>query len=285
MEVNNKNAVKSAKKWFEKMGVVFIDTTSSLRHCICIRLNSDTEEVKFVNPICMEMNENHLLQYKAIAESMGFCGKKIMKAVIDAVKDLNETDQSITHAVLTCCYVKTYNSTDFVEYFMKWIRAVLDSHHIKLGKKLSHKTARNIWWSLGGYRGVKALCINGITATVSEFERIRNLEESFEEETPIKIENPEASVEYNPCLTCTSCKVDKDGMRICNDTYVRVPDDLTTKEIEELYPKVFISPYGHLSSKYVIFNIGHCEYYTSRIGSKTSDVEDVIHEAIATVNS
>lgn len=267
-EANQKELVK-AVKYAEKLGFI---TADHPRHQPSVKIVTGSD-IKIVTPIHFEIGADRLVDMYHQVKTLGLTGRICFKALVDAWKLLTTSQAD---DLRNCCWVSTYSATDLLGFFYGWCVNQIEAQHIQISSQVSRSTARNLWYSLGGYKGLKAFFADGLEVTLAEFRRIRRLEEKFDVAKDIIIENPslkgvETYTNYNPCLTCKNCKVDRYGCRICKNYLVDIPEDMTVKEINRIYPSAAIYDYGKLKSKYIFHNLGDCQYRRERIGCKTKN--------------
>jgi len=285
---NDRKVIKNAKKYMTKLGVSF---DSSHRHHLTISINDSCESIDIITPVNFAMSEKTLVKVANRIDSIGWCGRQIAKALVGAINGLCEDDIS---SLRTLCFIKQYKACDVISYFVDWFFALMEANKISINKNhLGIKSCRNLWFLLGGYRGLKATFTTGLQEVIDELRRIRNLEERFDISDIITIDNPDLMcgeiatelsklnltpvnqvVENHLCLTCRHCKTDKYGDRICREGYINIPEELTVEEVNKLYPSASTLNYGKLQSKYIFFTMDECDYYHSRIGCRTKKPEN-----------
>lgn len=226
--------------------------------------------IKVITPIWFEIGEDKLLDMYYQIKTLGISGRICLKGLIKSFGDLTRSQGD---DIRNCCWVSSYTATDFLSYFYSWIVSSIEKQRISISTNISKATTRNLWYSLGGYRGIRTFCADAFEATLTEFRRIRTLEEKAEKASIISIENPvlkdiDAITEYNPCLTCKNCKIDAYGCRVCKRYLIEIPEDITVREVNKMYPSAAIIDCGKLHSKFIMRNPGTCQYYRERIGSK-----------------
>lgn len=242
-----------------------------------------------VTPMFFEVGEDRLIDTYHKFKSLGFCGSRILKALVHAFYDLTITE---IDDIRYCCWVKNYNAVDMIQFFYNWCINQIEVQKIKIGSIFTKKAARNLWYSFGGYRGLKAFFVDGLEATLTEFKRIRQVEENLEMAKEIVVNNPDIPdsinsrsiildsisekrikpvtdyVGYHPCMTCSRCKVDRYGLRTCKLCYINIPEDMTVKTVNMIYPEAHINDCGKLKSAFIMHNPGECKYQQERIGCK-----------------
>lgn len=266
--------VKKAVKFAKKVGFM-VDTYP--RHTPGFKIISAYDKSRVISPIWFEIGEDKLVDIYHQIKTLGLSGKICLKALVDS---WNELTKSQGDDLRNCCWVSSYSATDLLTFFYGWIISQLEKQRIQISSNISKNTTRNLWFSLGGYRGLKAFFVDGLEATLTEFRRIRQLEEKLETSSPITIDNPgikKASeyTEYNPCLTCTKCRVDRYGCRKCSYCMVDIPENMTVREVNEIYPDAVINDCGKLRSQFIMHNPGSCQYRHERIGCKTRKTSSV----------
>lgn len=266
------------KKYIEKFGITFDEMP---RYGISINLRPNNTKFKVETPTHFVMNDKMLGKIVRVIKSSGFCGEKVLKALVDAVKELDEND---ANDLKWSCWVKTQTPKEIIKYFIEYLKLTVETQGAKF--EISKPGMAHLWWNFGGYKGLKLMFKECIYVTLDEFRRIRTLEEEKGIALPIPIENPdifkdmtwltvEKSValrqpEFNPCMTCTGCKVDKYGCRKCSRAYIPIPEEYTVGVVNKVYPTTSMRNFGNLKSDYIFHNVGECKFYRSRITGESA---------------
>lgn len=243
----------------------------------------DAATFEAVNPLCFKMSESTLAVLYVKIESLGFFGKRVIKALCDSIK---ESPQNIIDNLRFNYWSKIYTPKNILQYFVDYLYTVIEKNGVYCQRgKLNIALMRNLWFSFGGYRGLKALFKEVIVETNSEFARLKSLEEKFVEAMydnggllpatmnltdlkPNKIYTE--NVVKNPCITCKYSRVDMKGYRHCTRYTMAVPDYLTAGEIVKLYPKSSIKlKHGMLMTDVIAIPMKNCENKKSRIAMTT----------------
>lgn len=240
-----------------------------------------------ITPITFGVSEDDLINLANRVNSLGWCGRRVIKAMVDAVNELDDVDRN---SLRTRCFIRQYDSIGILKYLSASIFNMIEAQGVKITKNhLTIKSARNLWLSFGGYRGLKEMFTECICETIDEIRRIQRLEKKLNSDNIIDVDNP-TSIDYiggfrrlsfRPmcyekfkCLTCCHCKVDKFGARICKRGYVEVPERLTVEEVNKVYPSVVMLESGELCSRYIMYPVGECDMYKSRIGYGVKDQQE-----------
>lgn len=264
-------------KYMAKLGVIFDEMP---RKGISFEVKSEGK-FRIVTPTHFVVPERMLEKMTLLVKSSGFFGRRLFKALIDAVAELDEND---ANDLKWGCWVKTQKPREIIRYFINYIQLLVEAQGAEF--EISKAGCYKLWTAFGGYRGLKLVFKQGLYTTLDEFRRVRVLEEKMGIATPIPIENPdifkdmtwlqvEKSVaiknpEFNPCMTCKGCKVDSYGCRKCSYAYVPVPEEITVGVVNQIYPTTNMRNFGNLKSDYVFHNVGECKYYRSRITGKSA---------------
>lgn len=289
---------KTAQKQLEKLGVHF-DYMPRYRFTLTVK--EDAVGVIINTPMHFCITPEKLSEITEKISSLGFCGRVLCSALIDAINELEQDEQD---DLRNTCWVSSYTPGDMVKYFVELVFANLEQNNIAVSRNnFSKGSARNMWWSLGGYRGLKAFFTDMAVRTIHEFRRIRCVEEKIDTAKTIPINNPDLDIdsefqvmlmepekelrpvekyaEFNPCLTCSRCKVDKYGDRMCKDYYIHIPEKYTVADVNRMYPTASVVGYGRLASRYICHNVRTCQYRRERIGIKVrKDITEEDHSAV-----
>ena len=258
-----KEITKKAIKYAKSVGIAIEEQKKSNNpHHVSIILTNGNN-IDFVNPVHFAVGTDRFIRIYETARSFGFAGKQTIKALVDS---FNELDDQYKTELMACCWTSV-QPADVIKMFYDHAIAQIDANRIDIGHEINRKSIRNLWWSLGHYRGLKAFFTDQWEYVLTELRRIRNIEEKTGTAPVIPI-TPIA--EFNPCITCKNCKVDSYGMRMCKICTMEIPENLTVKEVNELYPSVKMVD-GELSTVYIIKNEKDCEYYRSRIGKELKE--------------
>ena len=267
-EANQKELAK-AVKYAEKLGFI---TADHPRHQPSFKITTGSD-IKVITPIHFEIGADRLVDMYRQVKTLGLTGRICLKALVDAWSALTKSQAD---DLRNCCWVSSYSATDLLTFFYSWCINQIEKQQIQISSQISKSTARNLWYSLGGYKGLKTFFADGLEITLTEFRRIRRLEEKLEVAKDIIIDNPELKgveiyTEFNPCLTCKNCKVDKYGCRICKNYLIDIPETMTVKEVNKIYPSAAVINCGKLKSQFVFHNLGDCQYRKERIGCKSKN--------------
>lgn len=294
MTIKNQNRTKElekAKTFVKKMGFIFDEHP---RYLPAIKL-TEGSDFKVVKPIFFEIGEDKLIEITQNIKSLGLCAPIVLKAIVKAYSNLTQAESDDFR---NCCWVTSYTPSEFLEFIYNWTVAQLEVQKISIGTNVTKKTMRNIWFSLGGYRGIKKFIEDGYTVALHEFRRVRSIEEKIEKAEEVLLRTPAATseqlveakcvlldsvttsidgitlkkahtyAEFNPCMTCAHSKIDRYGARTCKACWLHIDPTMTVGEVNKLYPSASIKGYGVLRSKYVLSNVHRCSYYKERIGCK-----------------
>ncbi len=263
-----KNDIEKAISFMEKLGITF---NTHPRHNFTIMVD-DTTDHGFVSPLFVKMSSDSLLDVSSRIRSLGFCGKRVVKALITAIASLEDEE---INDLMNNFYIKSYSPKQIVDHFVDTFIAYCIKANVRVSKNtIEHKFMRNVWFSFGRTLGLAYTFIEVLKQEISYFRDCRNVEEVLGIAPVIEIQNPKVS----KCSTCKHCAIDKhSGLKICKECYVDIPSTYTAKEIAEKYPSV-ISDQGHLCSKYIIHNIGTCGFYKSRIGAAAIHNKNIVND-------
>lgn len=288
----NKLNVASAQKQLEKLGIQFNNIP---RYKFTLTIKDDVAGVIIDTPMHFCINPTKLTEIAEKILSLGFCGKVLVESLVDAINELEQDEQD---DLRNTCWVSSYTPTDMVKYFVDLVFINLEQNNIAVSRNnFSKGSARNMWWSLGGYRGLKAFFTDMAVRTIHEFRRIRHVEEKIDMAKVIPINNPDLDIdsafqvmlmgpeaelrpvekyaEFNPCLTCSRCKIDRYGDRKCKDYYIHIPEEYTVADVNRMYPTASVVGYDKLASRFIFHNVRTCQYRHERIGSKVrKDTKD-----------
>lgn len=287
----NHNAAATAQKQFKKLGIHF-DYMPRYRFTLTIK--EDAVGVIVNTPMHYYITPVKLVEIAEKISSLGFCGKVLVQSLVDAINELEQEEQD---DLRNTCWVSSYTPGDMVKYFVDLVYISLEQNNIAVSRNnFSKGSARNMWWSLGGYRGLKAFFTDMAVRTIHEFRRIRRVEEKIDMAKVIPISNPdletdsafqvilmeaekelrpvEKYAEFNPCITCSRCKVDRYGDRKCRDCYIHIPEKYTVADVNRMYPEASVIGYGRLASRYICHNVRTCQYRRERIGIKIKEEKD-----------
>ena len=243
---------------------------------------SDIETIKVETPLRYKISEENLTLLYLKIESLGFCGKSTIKALVGAIK---ESPQEVIDNFRFNYWSKQEDTaSNIIKYFVDYFYTIAEKHSVYFKRgSLNIKMMRNLWFSFGGYRGLKALFKECIVETNNEFLRISALEEKFREAAentsnelllPALMRRPELKpqkvytedITKNPCITCKHCRVDRNGFRHCNRYLLPVSGYLTANEIAKLYPAGSIKLKGStLMSDVIAEPVKKCDHKKSRI--------------------
>ena len=269
------------EKELVRIGIKVNDKTARYINIII----DDTTTFKVETAISFKMSYNNLVLVYAKIASLGFFGKRVIKALLDAVE---ETSTTIIDKLRFNYWIEnTHKPEEFIEYFMEYFYAIIEKHsvHVQRGK-LNPQLMRNLWFSFGGYRGMKTIFKDCIKAVDDEFSRISNLENKYMEACIAAQQMLPATkfgdfrvkkiyvddLEKNPCITCRHCRVDRHGYRHCNKCMISIPDYLTAQEIAMMYPSGSVKLRGNtLKSDVIAVPIKTCDYRVSRVAYSTWD--------------
>ncbi len=295
MTIKNKRSVKMLKKAKAYAKAVGFILDESPRHVPAIKVVPGNDLV-ILTPIFFEVGEDRLVEIYQKVSSLGFTGKQILRALLKSYKLLTQSAQD---QFRTICFSNKFGPRDILKYLYDWVTNQLEAQRINIGPELTNRSTRNIWYSLGGYRGLVAFFIDALVATLYEFERVAKIEAKLDEyketihTTTSSIEKVEAEymlsststslkhaskyTEFNPCMTCKNCKVDKYGIRICKACMIFIDETLTVGQVNKMYPKAVINDYGKLRSSYIMENVHDCSFYNERIGCKLAPKRKPMH--------
>ena len=301
MTIKNSSRMKElekAKAFAKAVGFIFDE---SPRHTPAIKLVQG-DEAKIITPIFFEVGEDKLIDIYNKLKSLGLSGKIVLKALI---KSYNNLTQAEGDDFRNCCFVNSYGPEEFLHFVYDWCVCQLEVQKISIGASITKNSTRNMWFSLGRYRGLKAFFEEALTVTLYEFRRVKSIEEKMDKAKEQLYYNSNASnlekleaqyvllqestemldggivlkkahgyVEFNPCMTCANCRVDRYGVRKCKECTIHIDPNLTVGEVNKIYPKAVINNYGVLRSEYIMSNVHRCSYYSERIGSKIKTVKN-----------
>jgi hypothetical protein len=301
MTIKNSSRMKElekAKAFAKAVGFIFDE---SPRHTPAIKLVQG-DEAKIITPIFFEVGEDKLIDIYNKLKSLGLSGKIVLKALI---KSYNNLTQAEGDDFRNCCFVDSYGPKEFLRFVYDWCVCQLEVQKISIGASITKNSTRNMWFSLGRYRGLKAFFEEALTVTLYEFRRVKSIEEKLDSAKEQLYYNTNASnlekleaqyvllqestemldggivlkkahdyVEFNPCMTCAKCRVDRYGVRKCKECMIHIDPNMTVGEVNKIYPRAVINNYGVLRSEYIMSNVHRCSYYTERIGSKIKTVKN-----------
>ena len=271
------------EKELTRIGIKVNDRTARYINIII----DDASVFKADTAISYRMSYNNLVLVYAKIASLGFFGKRVIKALLDAVE---ETPTEIIDKLRFNYWIEnTHGPEEIIEYFVEYFYTMMDKHHVYNQRgKLNPQLMRNIWFSFGGYRGIKAIFKECIKETDNEFSRISHLENKYMEACIAAQQLLPATkfgsfairkiyvddMEKNPCITCRHCRVDRHGFRHCNVCMISIPDYLTAQEISIMYPSGSIKLKGNtLKSDVIAIPIKTCNHRKSRVAYTTWDYE------------
>lgn len=284
MTINTKEAkdkeLKKAKKFAKSVGFALCDRPT---HTPGIKLTTG-DNINIKSPIFFEIGEDKFIEIYKKIKDLGIFGKLVLRAIVKSYDNLTQLESNDFRSV---CFVKSYNSVDMLQFMYDWCTNQFNEQRINIGVSITKKSVRNIWYSLGGYLGMKSFFTQCLTVTLYEFRRIKLAEENMESidgtssvDNVQGLKDPKRYVEFNPCITCKYCKSDSYGVRLCKKCFIDIDENLTVEEVNKIYPSASIDNYGNLHSQYIMSNVHECEYYHERIGSKIKAVKPIIKETI-----
>lgn len=247
---------------------------------VSVIINDKYTKGKVLSPISIGMSTNDLIDIVAKVKSLGWCGKRVIKSMVDAINELNDDDRNALH---TRCFIRQYNSISIVRYFIELLLNMIEVQGVVINRHhLTINTVRNLWWSFGGYKGLKKLFTDCLLETVGELRRIKQLEDKLNNDKTLANITKSIAIawywdkfkdlslkpikhEKSQCTTCSHCKI-KNGYRYCKRGYINIPKDMTVEEINRLYPSVFMINGKTLCSQHIMLPQTNCEMYKSRIG-------------------
>lgn len=258
-KIGNKNReIQKAVSFIDKIGVM-IDTHP--RHNVTMSIGDDVEKIKFVNPLYIRINTDEAIDLVARIRSLGFCGKRVIKALLAAIACLEPEE---INDILNNFYIKSYSTKDIVDHFIETFTAYCIKANVRVSKNnIDKKFMRNVWVSFGRTRGLGYVFLTILKQEIAYFRDCRKAEEALGIAPVIEIQN----TEIDKCATCKHCKIDRaSGLKECKECFIDIPKHFNVEQLGELYPAIVIFD-GILQSKYIIHTIDDCEFYKSRIGS------------------
>lgn len=259
----HKKELKKAKKYAKSVGLT-ID--KYVRHTPGITIVLG-DEITINSPIWFTIGEDKLIEIYHNVTALGITGKILIKAAVNAYYQLTDKMQT---ELRNSCWVMSHNPTEFIKFCWQFLISQIAIQKVSINpNKIGYGTTRNIYFSFGGYKGFRELCVLALEAGITEFERIYAAESKAAGLVIPTIRPASEYAEYNPCLTCKRCKITKDGFRICKDYRIHIDEDLTVKEVNDMYPTASIRNYGCLTSSFIVTNVGECDDYKNRIIRKS----------------
>ena len=253
-----KTYVDKAVSFMDKLGITF---DVHPRHNLTIKIAVDDKHAKgFESPLFISMTADDLIDISVRIRSLGFCGKRVIKALISAIASLE--DDEICD-IMNNFYIKGYSAKQIVDHFFDTFIAYCIKANVRVSSKtIDKKFMRNIWISFGKTNGLAYNFLTVIKQELSYFRDASHVEEVMNIAPRLTIRNPKVS----KCSTCKNCKIDSYGLKVCRALLVDIPTEYKTEQIGKIYPQV-INDGGVLCSKYVMHDIESCPCYKSRIGA------------------
>ena len=258
-KIGNKNReIQKAVAYIDKLGIN-IDTHS--RHNVTMSIGDNIDESGFVNPLYVKLTTEEAIDLVARIRSLGFCGKRVIKALLAAIACLEPEE---INDILNNFYIRSYSSKDIVDHFVETFTAYCIKANVRVSKStIDKKFMRNVWVSFGRTRGLGYVFLTILKQEIAYFRDCRKAEEALGIAPVIEIQN----TEIDKCATCKHCKIDRaSGLKECKECFIDIPKHFNVEQLGELYPEIVIFD-GILQSKYIIHTIDDCEFYKSRIGS------------------
>ena len=223
-------------------------------------------------PITFTMGEEDLDRIVTFISSLGLPGKRVVKALVKSVKKLTSKDLDEIKNNFWCV---GYTPEQIIRYTQDTLMATLKYHRVPLIPitELDKESIKHFVRCFGGYRGVQALFTEVIEKTADEFRRVRNAEEELNKH---KIESEISSDELGSvplirrcvkkqCFTCKHCFTDRFGYHVCLKKARPIPENLTVKEVNAMYPSGRIHDCSILKSRYILHEVHSCEDYSTRV--------------------
>ena len=268
--IGNKNKdIQKAISFIDKIGVM-IDTHP--RHNVTMSIGDDVEKSGFVNPLYIRINTDEAIDLVARIRSLGFCGKRVIKALLAAIACLEPEE---INDILNNFYIRSYSTKDIVDHFVETFTAYCIKANVRVSKStIDKKFMRNVWVSFGRTRGLGYVFLTILKQEIAYFRDCRKAEEALGIAPVIEIQN----TEIDKCSTCKHCKIDRvSGLKECKECFIDIPKHFNVEQLGELYPSIVIFD-GILQSKYIIHSMSDCEYYKSRIGAVVRHNANVVND-------
>lgn len=223
-------------------------------------------------PITFTMGDEDLDRIVSFIITLGLPGRRVVKALIKAVKKLTSMDLD---EIKNNFWVVGYNPEQIIKYAQDTLMATLKYHRVPLIPitELDKESIKHFVRCFGGYRGVQALFTEVIEKTADEFRRVRKAEEELNRN---KIESEISSDELGSvplirrnvkkqCFTCKHCFTDRMGYHFCLKKARPIPENLTVAEVNAMYPSGRIHDCNLLKSRFIMHDVHSCEDYSTRV--------------------
>lgn len=250
------------KRFLEKLGIK-IDNIP--RNYLTINLVNNAG-FNIRTPITFTMGEKDLDQIVSAIKPLGFPGRRVIKALSNAIEEMTPTDLTEIKNGFWCV---GYTSEDIIKYAIDVFKASMAYHGMQFIPldKLDKNILKHFIYVFGGYRGVQRLFRDIIENTVDEFRRIRKAEDVLNRN---KIESEISSDQLGSipltraciktqCASCKHCHTDRFGYRICLKKAVPVPKNLTITEVNKIYPSGRIYDCDMFKSHFVMHEVHACK--------------------------
>ena len=255
-------------KFIESLGVK-IDNIP--RNFVTINL-VNTAGFQIRTPITFTMGDSDLDKVVSFITSLGVPGKRVIKALVKAIKELTQADLD---RIKNNFWVVGYTPEDIIKYAQNVLMDTLKFHRVPIIPilDLDEAAIKNFVKCFGGMNGVKKLFTEVIEKTSDEFQRIHKAEEELNKN---KIESEISSDELgsvplvrrtikSQCFTCKWCYTTKIGYQICIRKPRPIPGKLTVEEVNNSYPSCRMFTCNLLKSRYILHECTACEDYRTRV--------------------
>ena len=223
-------------------------------------------------PIAFTIGDDDLEKIVSFVQSLGLPGRRVVKALIKAVRKLTPTDHD---EIRNNFWIIGYNPEDIVNYAKNVLMDTLRYHRVPVipFMELDKKAVKNFIRCFGGIRGVQKLFTEVIEKTSDEFRRIEKAEAELNKN---KIESEISSdqlgsvplirtVIKKQCFTCKYCFTDKWGYQVCIRKSRLIPNNMTVAEVNAAYPSAKVYHCHNLKSRYILHDVYTCEDYLTRV--------------------
>jgi hypothetical protein len=238
-----------ACSFFTRLGVDVLEkgthTTKGLS--ILIDKNITKNGVIIKTPFEYIMNQDTLVLIYHKIDNSGINTVLIINAILDVVHSLDDDKFTI---------IKRANEpVKIIESFMEFIQETINKS-IPSPSKLDEKGINTLVSSFGGFKHIRAIIAEAVEAAYDKH-----------------INNKSIICKYNACLTCKHCRVDDNFHRFCKIGTIQVPNELTVREVQNLYQSVEIID-GEMYSSYTPLGVsGICSNYSARY-QKATDTDN-----------
>lgn len=259
---------KSAIKYLSKLGFHF---DRYPRHMVTIIETKSNDGIFIENCINFRANTKSIVRTAQLIHKYGKYAEKLTKALIAAV---NESDTAVIDALVTNCR-GVRRPENLLSWLYVYIVSQIETQNVYVNQgKFTKNNLMNIYCSLGdSHEALKAFFMGCILTFLTAFDKWHSTSNVDLSKTMSNIMGYDAPligdiVKVDKCSTCFHAKW-KNGQQLCTACKHVVDENLSYKQIKELYPEIKFDADGQLVSKYVLYDMDVCEYYESRIIQKT----------------